>query len=115
MYKILSLIIITLLTLATGCAMSSGVFATGKDTYTVAVTGGSGCPKATVMKKAYQEANAYCSQRGMVMQPVGTSYSFDNGYPSFSLEFRNVKPSDQEYKRPNLKPVANQAVDINIH
>ncbi len=101
-----------------GCATSSGVFSTGKDTFTIIETGMTNATSmGTLKKQAYTKANAYCEQRGKVMQPIATETMpwSGYGYPHFELRFRALDPYDPEVSRPTLKPVADTKIDVKVH
>jgi len=90
-----------------GCATSSGVFPSGKDTYTVVVDGDT--TMGRLAKQAYQEANAFCESRGKVMQPISTR---SGPYQGFQLTFRALDPDDPEYRRPVLEPVPDARIEV---
>jgi hypothetical protein len=96
-----------------GCAASStGVFQSGKDTYTVVVTGGNGYARlGDLQKRAYQEANEFCRMREKKFQPVATKAD-PKRFKSFELRFRALSPDDPEYRRPDLEPVPDVKVDV---
>ena len=100
----------TIMIFIVGCTWysSTGVFSSGKDTYTVVVSG-RGKPRPVYLQRiAYQEANVFCQRKGMVFQPVVTkevpaSHEVD---PSFELQFRALCPDDPDYLKPDLKPLS---------
>ena len=95
-----------------GCVTSSGVFSTGKDTFTIVETSITyPANMGTLKKGAYEKANAYCEQRGKVMQPIATETMSDR----FELQFRALDPSDPEVSRPTLEPAADTKIDVNVH
>ena len=103
-----------------GCVSisSSGVFASGKDTYTVTSTGegairGRVPSMGALMRQAYEEANAFCQARGKVMQPVGTVKHPYGAY--FELTFRALDPDDPEYQRPILETVPDAKIELQSH
>lgn len=107
----------TIAIIIVGCASTSstGVFPSGKDTYTVVVSGSRFYePVGPLQKMAYQEANDFCSSRGKKLQPVATK-AVPGGRrtpPSFELRFRALSPDDPEYSRPDLEPVPDVKVDV---
>ena len=98
-----------------GCvAKSSGIISSGKETYTIIITGVADTRAGelgTLMKQAYEEANTFCETRGKVMQPISTQSSV---YPQacFELRFRALDPDDPEYKRPILEPVPDTKIEV---
>jgi len=65
-----------------GCAVSSGVLPSGKDTYSVMVSAGqSGAPISLLIKQAYEEANAFCDARGKLLHPIGTDAKMAGAVP----------------------------------
>lgn len=110
----------TFLTLAllitVGCASSSGVFETGKDTYTIVETGQTHYASLGSLKStAYQKANQFCKERGKVLQPVSTSSrpAGPSGPASFELVFRALSDQDPDYKRPILETIPDIKVQVN--
>ncbi len=99
-----------------GCVTSSGVFSTGKDTFTIIETGGMtiATTMGTLKKRAYAEANAYCEQRGKVMQPIATKTT-ETPLLNFELRFRALDPYDPEVSRPTLEPAADTKIDVKVH
>ncbi|MGR3174435.1 MAG: hypothetical protein ACUZ8N_07530 [Candidatus Scalindua sp.] len=98
-----------------GCVTSSGVFSTGKDTFTIIETGRTHPANlGTLKKRAYAEANAYCEQQGKVMQPIATETT-ETPLLNFELRFRALDPNDPEVSRPTLEPVADTKIDVKVH
>lgn len=99
-----------------GCATSSGVFSSGKDTFTVVETGGMTVltTMGTLKKRAYTKANAYCEKRGKVMQPIAAEET-TTPLLNFELQFRALDPSDPEVSRPTLEPAADTKIDVKVH
>jgi hypothetical protein len=109
-----TLLVACVLTLA-GCASSSGVFQSGKDTYTVVVSQrGSWASMGDLTKQAYAEANGFCEARGKAMQPIATHAHAralgSEGY--FELTFRALDPNDPEYRRPTLETVPDTTIEV---
>jgi len=104
------------LSVLVGCAnSSSGVFETGKDTYTVVETGNYiHTPVGDLKKKAYQKADEFCHSQGKVMQPVSTNTRPGQPYvmPAFELVFQALDPSDPEYRRPTLEAVPDVKIEV---
>lgn len=77
-----------------GCATSSGVFPSGKDTHTVVISGQGGTAMGDMMKRAYQEASSFCDKDKKTMNEVRTtSRPVTYGNPSyFELTFQCVQP-----------------------
>ena len=95
-----------------GCATSTGVFPSGKDTYTVVVSGMKYDTIGDLQKTAYKEAYEYCQLVGKKMQPIATSTNPSRRNPSFELRFRALSPDDLEYRRPDLESVPDIKVDM---
>jgi hypothetical protein len=57
-----------------GCIFysSTGVFSSGKDTYTVVVSGRGNPWPVDMLKLAHEEANNFCQSKGKLFQPVAT-------------------------------------------
>jgi hypothetical protein len=79
--------------LLVGCAVNSGVVATGPDTFMVsrqAATGFSGL--GDLKAQALREANKYCADKGKSMQEINTSESKPpyilGNFPRVEVEFR---------------------------
>lgn len=79
--------------LLTGCASSTGVVPTGKDTFMV---GGKamalGASRHDATADAYREANAFCASHGKIVEVVkvdSLERSFAR-FPNANLEFRCV-------------------------
>lgn len=97
-----------------GCASSSGVFMSGKDTYTVVITG-RGVNMGGLMKQAYEEAESFCKERSKAMQPVSTTskpFVPYGGDPYYELTFRALDPSDPEYRRPTLEKEPDTTIEL---
>ena len=100
-----------------GCvAKSSGIISSGKETYTIIITGVADTRAGelgTLMKQAYEEANTFCETRGKVMQPIATEFQpLSRGVPYFELRFQALAPDDPEYKRPILEPVPDTKIEV---
>jgi predicted small secreted protein len=96
------------------CATSTGVFPSGKDTYSVVITGGvSFAVMGNLTKHAYEEAGAFCAARGKVLQPIATSSDAGGGgaMPYYELRFRALDPDDPEYGRPTLQAVPDTTIE----
>lgn len=109
-----AIVLVTALLACSSCITTSGVFDAGKDTYSV-VQNGNGAAftgKAELMKGAFAQANAYCKERGKVMQPISTSYNNSGLEASYELTFRALDPNDQEYGRPTLEKVPDAKIEI---
>jgi hypothetical protein len=99
----------------TACATSSsGVFETGKDTYTVVAKAYGRVNKATLMKNAYAEANSFCKTNGKELQPVGTEYQNDpwSGLSSYELTFQALEKNDPNLKRPIMGSVPDTKIEV---
>jgi hypothetical protein len=101
-----------------GCTWYSStvVFSSGKDTYTVVVSGGGKPWPVYLERMAHQEANDFCQRKGMVFQPVATkavpaSHEVDS---FFELHFRALSPDDPDYLKPDLKPLSDLESYIEI-
>jgi len=100
-----------------GCASSSGVFPTGKDTYTVVVStdGGVFTDMGKPAKEAYQQANEFCEAEGKVMQPIATTakpFVTGGSRAYYELRFRALSPDDPEYRRPTLEAVPDTTIEL---
>ena len=99
------LLVSTITLLITGCS-GPGVVPMGRDTYMVAKDGsfttfGGGAVKAEL----YQEADAFCTQKGKQLMPVKEA-SRDSGYGRYAnaeLQFRCLSENDPEFRRPTLE------------
>ncbi len=105
-----------LVTIISGCATSSGVFSTGKDTFTIVETGGMTVltTMGKLKKRAYAKANAYCEKRGKVMQPIATETK-GGSLLHFELQFLALDPNDPDLSRPILEPTADTKIDVKVH
>ena len=101
-----------------GCAWysSSGVVSSGKDTYTVVVSGRGKPWLVDLQNMAYQEANDFCQSKGKVFQPVATkAVPASRGVDPFvELQFRALSPDDPNYLRPDLEPLPDLDAHIEI-
>ncbi len=100
-----------------GCVSSSGVFPSGKDTYTVVISSSEGASTdmGELAKRAYQEANAFCEAEGKVMQPIATTakpFVFGGSKAYYELRFRALSPGDPEYRRPTLETVPDTTIEL---
>lgn len=91
-------------TLTTSCA-ASGPVQIGRDTYMVANTGAWSWSSGAALKgELYQQANAWCHSRGLLIQPIITNAN--NGslsdFAHAELQFRCLNPGDPEIHRPFL-------------
>jgi hypothetical protein len=95
---------------------STGVFSSGKDTYTVVVSGKGKPWFVDLQRMAYQEANNFCQRKGMVFQPVVTkAVPASNDVDSFfELQFRTISPDDPDYLKPDFKPLSDLQPYIEI-
>ncbi len=112
---IISVCVVSMLLLVTGCMTSSGVFETGKDTYSIMETGATiYASMGELQKSAYQKAIAFCRAQGKEMQPVSTNARPGQPYilPTFQLTFRAVAPTDPEYGRPTLESVPDVKIRV---
>ena len=95
----------TMTLLITGCS-GPGIVPMGRDTYMVAKDGsftafGGGAVKAEL----YQEANAFCENKGKQLMPVKEA-SRDSGYGRYAnaeLQFRCLDANDPELRRPTME------------
>ena len=90
-----------------GCIFysSTGVFPSGKDTYTVVVSGRGNPWHVDMLKLAQVEANNFCQSKGKVFQPVATkAVPAARGVDPFvELQFRALSPDDPDYIKPDLE------------
>ena len=108
---------LTIAIIIVGCATTSstGVFSSGKDTYTIVVSSNSfNEDPGTLHKRAYQEAKEFCQSKGKVFQPVAAKInsSTRGNSVSFELKFRALNPDDPDYKRPDLETVPDVKDDV---
>lgn len=90
--------------LMAGCA-SSGILPTGPDTYSITESS-AGFADTGVRRRVYEKANAFCTERGLVMVPVSLDSKegqLARRQPSATLVFRALKPGDPEIKRPTVE------------
>lgn len=88
-----------------GCS-GPGVVPMGRDTYMIAKDGsfttfGGGAVKAEL----YQEANAFCENKGKQLMPVNEA-ARDSGYGRYAnaeLQFRCLDANDPELHRPTME------------
>jgi len=116
MFFLLLCFCLTIAIIVVGCDTnySTGVFPSGKDTYTVVVTGGTRHTQlGDLQKRAYKEANEFCKMKGKNLQPV-TTKADPEGLKSFELRFRALSPDDPEYRRPDLEPEPDVKVDVKV-
>lgn len=80
------------------CASSSGIVPDGPDGYRIAGTGGTGFTKAGNMQNEnYEQAAAFCAQRGKVVETVKAETTQSRplgGFPEASLRFRCVERAE---------------------
>ncbi len=93
-----------------GC--TTRIVPAGPDTYSVS-SRGAGYSAAYTRSNAYEAADKFCRERGLVMVPV--SVDSERGapgrQPSTELIFRALKPGDPEIKRPAIdKPDSIQRI-----
>ena len=92
-----------------GCIFysSTGVFSSGKDTYTVVVSGRGNPWPVDMLKLAHEEANNFCQSKGKLFQPVATKVvPASRGVDPFvEIQFRALSPDDPDYLRPDLEPL----------
>ncbi len=111
---------VIVVTIISGCVTSSGVFSTGKDTFTIIESVKDNFTiiesvqlESTTMdvlkKRAYAKANTYCEQRGKVMQTITTKTTEEPPAYSFELRFLALDSNDLEVSRTTHGP----AVDTN--
>jgi hypothetical protein len=77
-----------------GCATSTGVIPAGPDTYTITTNARVGLGGSGAIKRAVQDANAYCASSGKKMKTVKTprltlrkNFAGDN-IPTYNLTFK---------------------------
>ena len=101
-----------------GCAWysSTGVVSSGKDTYTVVVSGRGKVWFVDLQMMAFQEANNFCQSKGKVFQRVATKKvpAARGVDPFVELQFRALSPDDPDYLRPDLKPLPDLEAYIEI-
>ena len=101
-----------------GCIFysSTGVFSSGKDTYTVVVSGRGNPWHVDMLKLAHEEANNFCQSKGKLFQPVATkAVSAAHGVDPFvELQFRALSPDDPDYIKPDLEPLPDLMRHIKI-
>jgi len=107
-------IVLSTLTILSGCASTSDIVPYGKDSYLVNVDdvwGGHSPGKLQV--KAAQDASAYCAKQGKVMRVRNTSGSGVTGWTSTSsnLIFSCIAESDPENTRPALRKEADVVIE----
>jgi len=97
---------------------SSGVFSSGKDTYTVVISSSKAgsTDMGELARRAYQAANAFCEAEGKVMQPIATTAKpfvpFGRSKAYYELRFRALNPGDPEYRRPTLETVPDTTIEL---
>lgn len=94
---------ITLLLLVAGCA-TSNIIPVGPETYMV-TSSGAGFSSAGVREAVFEKANAFCTEKGLVMIPV--SFKAEEGRygqnaPNASLTFRALRSGDPAIQRPDI-------------
>lgn len=90
--------------LMAGC--TTRIVPAGPDTYAVS-SRGAGYSAAYTRSNAYEAADKFCRERGLVMVPL-TMNAQDGApfkQPSTELIFRALKPGDPEIKRPSMDAV----------
>jgi hypothetical protein len=101
-----------------GCIFysSTGVFSSGKDTYTVVVSGRGNPWPVDMLKLAHEEANNFCQSKGKLFQPVATKVvPASRGVDPFvELQFRALSPDDPDYIKPDLRPLPDLERHIKI-
>ena len=85
-----------------GCAASTGVIPAGPDTYTITTNARVGLGSSDAIKRAVQDANAYCASSGKKMKTVRTprlssqkNFAGDD-IPTYSLTFRCLATGDAD-------------------
>lgn len=113
------LLVVSTITLVSGCASNSGVMPIGKDTFMVSRQAASGFSGSGTLKaEAFKEANEYCVNMGKSVQVINTNeaqppFVFGN-FPKAEIQFRCLNSGDPELGRPTLRPVANVRIDGEI-
>jgi len=85
-----------------GCASSTGVIPAGPDTYTITTNARSGLGGSETIKRAVQDANAYCASSGKKMRTVRTprlsmrKNSAGVNIPTYNLTFRCLATGDED-------------------
>ncbi len=108
---------VIVVTIISGCVTSSGVFSTGKDTFTIIETVKDDFTiiesvqlESTTMdvlkKRAYAKANTYCEQRGKVLQTITTKINDEPPSYRFELRFSALDPNDPEVSKTTPQPAA---------
>ena len=108
------LLIPTITLLIAGCS-GPGIVPMGRDMYMVAKDGnfttfGGGAVKAEL----YQEANAFCENKGKQLMPV-KEVSRDSGYGRYAnaeLQFRCLDVNDPELRRPAMESEPNVKIKV---
>ena len=85
-----------------GCATSTGVIPAGPDTYTITTNARLGLGGGEAIKRAVQDANAYCASSGKKMKTVRTprlslrkNFADDN-IPTYNIIFRCLATGDKD-------------------
>ena len=85
-----------------GCATSTGVMPAGPDTYTITTNARVGLGAAGAIKRAVQDANAYCASSGKKMKTVRTprlssrKNFVGDDIPTYNLTFRCLATGDED-------------------
>ena len=85
-----------------GCAASTGVIPAGPDTYTITTNARVGLGAAGAIKRAVQDANAYCASSGKKMKTVRTprlslrKNFADDDIPTYNITFRCLATGDED-------------------
>jgi hypothetical protein len=106
--KLLSLSLICATALSVS-ACSTGIVPTGGNTYMVAHSGSNLTHEASLKAKCYEDANAFCSARGLDMVPVSTTGRDGEPHPfgrgaSCELVFKAVVKGSPEDVQPATVP-----------
>lgn len=91
----------------TGCTSIGKPIAVGKDTYYLAVTGGSVVPIAQMTTSAIESANDFCLKQGKKMMMDHTQ----PGYKSSEIYFLCV--NDDQYQPVHTRSEANVRIETN--
>jgi hypothetical protein len=105
-----NLLLLTVASLLSGCAMGSGVLPAGPDTYSISehyapLRGGS----TAAFQAGMNEGNAFCVQQGRAFLPINTdtpSSANIYGNTDFRMTFRCLLPGDPDLGRSVRAPDA---------
>ena len=85
-----------------GCATSTGIIPAGPDTYTITTNARLGLGGGEAIKRAVQDANAYCASSGKKMKTVRTprlslrKNFADDDIPTYTITFRCLATGDKD-------------------